>query len=81
MAMIKVWIKFNLTATDEQKDDLVVASEGSILRVGNSRLGEISAAMRQTIPPDEGILLDVEVADLDSFHWLKDLKDLTVITG
>jgi len=81
MATIKVWIKFNPTATEEARDDLVIASARSVFRVGSSRLGEITAARRQLLPPDEGILLDVEVADLNSLHWVKDLKDPEVVTG
>lgn len=81
MATIRMWIKFNPSATEEEKDNLVDASIGSIFRVGSSLLGSVSAAARQTIPPDEGILLDVDVADLDQLHWLKDLKLPGVITG
>lgn len=81
MASIKVWIKFHADATENEKNTLVTLAPGSVFSVGNSRLGTITTASRRTLPPNEGILLDVEIADLTAFHWDKDLKLPGVITG
>ena len=81
MAQIKIWVKFNPGATDQERDAFVLLAVGSNWRVGPSGFGRVTAAKRQLLPPDEGILLDLEIASLDIFHWDKDLKGTGVITG
>lgn len=81
MAIIKIWIKFDPGASETERNTLVALSPGSEFKVGVSRLGVIASAVRQPLPPDEGIFLDVSIADLNSFQWLKDLKLPGVVTG